>query len=79
MTIEVFNAGGGIWLAETDLNNGTYAVISTDAPEYLSVYNYVDDEPQYLPDDMIFSKGIHELNDNEKTIYNELYAALNRR
>lgn len=79
MKIEVFNTGGGIWLAETDLNNGTYAVVNSEFPEFLSVYRYQDNEPQYMPDDMLFSKGAAELNEYERTIHNKLCEELNRR
>lgn len=75
MKAEVFYTGGGIWLAEMDLQNGTYAVVDSDYPECLSIYNYTDDEP-YLPEDMIFSKGVYQLDSEEKKIYNQLLAAL---
>lgn len=75
MKAEVFYTGGGIWLAEMDLQNGTYAVVDSDYPECLSIYNYTDDEP-YLPEDMIFSKGVDQLDSEEKKIYNQLLAAL---
>lgn len=79
MKVEVFSTGGGIWLAETDLNNGTYAVVDSEYMDCLSVYRYTDDEQQYMPEDMIFSKGAAELNDDERTIYNKLCEELNRR
>lgn len=56
MKPEVFYTGGGIWLAEMNLQNGTYAVVDSDYKECLSIYKYTDDEP-YMPDDMIFSKA----------------------
>lgn len=75
MKAEVFYTGGGIWIAEMDLGNGTYAVVDSDYNECLSVYNLTDDEP-YLPEDMIFSKGVDQLNSEEKMIYNQLLASL---
>lgn len=75
MKAEVFYTGGGIWLAEMNLQNGTYAVVDSDYPECLSIYNYTDDEP-YLPEDMIFSKGVDQLDGEQMKIYNQLLAAL---
>ena len=76
MKAEVFYTGGGIWLAEMNLQNGTYAVVDSDYPECLSIYNYTDDEEQYLPEDMIFSKGVDQLDSEQMKIYNKLIAAL---
>lgn len=41
--IEIFYTGGGITLAETDLNENEYAVVSSDSPNYLTIYNRDDD------------------------------------
>lgn len=76
--IEVFYTGGGIWLSEINLQNGTYAVISSDFPECLSIYNYVEDENQYMPEDMIFSGSVKELNEEQTKIYNQLLIALKK-
>lgn len=76
MTPEVFYTGGGIWIAEINLGNGTYAVVDSDYPECLSIYNYTDDEEQYLPEDMIFSQGVDQLDSEQMKIYNQLIAAL---
>lgn len=75
MKVEVFYTGGGIWLAEMDLQNGTYAVVDSDYSECLSIYKFTDDE-QYMPEDMIFSKGINQLDSEQKKIYDQLIAAL---
>lgn len=75
MKAEAFYTGGGIWIAEMDLGNGTYAVVDSDYNECLSVYNLTDDEP-YLPENMIFSKGVDQLDSDEMKIYNQLIAAL---
>lgn len=77
MKAEVFYTGGGIWLAEMDLQNGTYAVVDSDYPECLSIYNLTDDEP-YMPEDMIFSKGVDQLDSEQMKIYNRLIAALKK-
>lgn len=74
---EVFYTGGGIWLAELDLQNGTYAVVDSDYHDCLSVYNYPEEgEEQYMPEDMIFSKGVDQLDSEQMKIYNKLYKAL---
>ena len=75
MKAEVFYTGGGIWLAEMNLQNGTYAVVDSDYPECLSIYNYTDEE-SYLPEDMIFSRGVDQLDSEQIKIYNQLIAAL---
>lgn len=75
MKPEVFYTGGGIWLAEMNLQNGTYAAVDSDYKECLSIYKYTDDEP-YMPDDMIFSKGVDQLDSEQMKIYNQLLAAL---
>ena len=75
MKPEVFYTGGGIWLAEMNLQNGTYAVVDSDYKECLSIYKYTDDEP-YMPDEMIFSKGGEQRDSEQMKIYNQLLAAL---
>ena len=60
-SIEVFYTGGGITLAEVDLDNDHYAVVSSEAPDYLTIYTLDDGEKTYLPEDMVAStpeKGI---------------------
>lgn len=52
--IEVYSAGGGVTLAEVDITPDTYATVSTDAPEFLTIYKKVDDEP-HMPEDMLLS------------------------
>lgn len=53
--IEAFYTGGGIWIAQTylDEHNMTYAVVSSEAPEYLTIYR--ENDEKYLPEDMISS------------------------
>ena len=75
MKPEIFYTGGGIWLAEMNLQNGTYAVVDSDYKECLSIYKYTDDDP-YMPEDMIFSKGVDQLDSEQMKIYNQLLATL---
>lgn len=53
--IEAFYTGGGIWIAQTYLDeyNMTYAVVSSEALEYLTIYH--ENDEKYLPEDMILS------------------------
>lgn len=55
MMIEAFYTGGGIWIAQTYLDEDemTYAVVSSEAPEYLTIYR--ENDEKYLPEDMILS------------------------
>lgn len=74
---EAFYTGGGIWLAEKDLGNGTYAVVDSDYQECLSIYNYTD-EQQYMPEDMVFSENVEKLDLEMMKIYNELLEVLKK-
>lgn len=77
-TIEIFYTGGGITLAETDLNKKEYAVVSSDAPEYLTIYNRDEDnEKTYLPDDMKVSLSKEKLTSNFKPLYMKMIEKLN--
>ena len=67
--IEVFYTGGGITLAEADVDATRYAVVSSEAPDFLSVYTYTDGEKTYLPDDMILSTPQEELAPEYKALY----------
>ena len=70
-TIEVFYTGGGITLAEVDVTPDTYATVSSEAPEFLSLYKKTDDEP-HLPEDMLLSAKPDELD----TELQELHTAM---
>lgn len=69
--IEVFYTGGGITLAEADIDQSHYAVVSSDALEYLTVYAYADSE-KYLPDDMTASTPKEELPPELKVLYSNM-------
>ena len=74
---EVFYTGGGIWLAELDLENGTYAVVDSDYYTALCIYKYPEnEEEQYMPEDMVFSDEVQNLDLEQMKIYNKLYEAL---
>lgn len=74
MKAEVFYTGGGIWLAEKDLGNGTYAVVDSEYHDCLSIYK--EAEERYMPEDMIFSEGVAKLDLEQMKIYRELVEAL---
>lgn len=74
--VDVFYTGGGITLAEVDLSENRYAVVSTDAPEYLTIYAYTDGEKTYLPEDMISSVSITEMALETKALYDKMLSKL---
>lgn len=59
--IEVFYTGGGITLAEAPIDRERYAVVSTEAPEFLAVYRRAEDEDAYLEEDMLLSAKKEDL------------------
>lgn len=67
--IEVFYTGGGITLAEVDIDPTHYAVVSSEAPDFLSVYKNTDGEKTYLPDDMVLSSPKEEIAPEYKALY----------
>ena len=71
-SIEVFYTGGGITLAEADIDKTRYAVVSSEAPEFLTIYTYADGEKTYLPDDMIVSTPEVEIAPELKTLYTKM-------
>lgn len=77
--IEIFYTGGGITLAEIDLNKSEYAVVSSDAPDYLTIYKRSEDnEKSYLPDDMLVSTSKEKITANLKPLYIKMINKLNR-
>lgn len=77
MKAEVFYTGGGIWLAEMNLENGTYAVVDSDYDTALCIYKYPEEgEEQYMSEDMIFSNEVQNLDKEHMKIYTQLLEAL---
>lgn len=70
--IEVFATGGGITLVEANLNEGRYAVVSSEAPDFLTVYASEDGEQTYLPDDMLECIAVADLTEELKDLYTEM-------
>ena len=73
--IEIFNTGGGINLAEAELDGGRYAVVSTEAPDCIAIYNRVDDEP-YMPEDMIGCYTAEDMSAELKALHTEMIKKL---
>ena len=80
MNIEVFYTGGGIWLAETVINDkGDYALVNNECPEVLSLYHKADNEDEkYMAEDMYLSKPWDELNVEYADIHARLCLALQK-
>ena len=76
MTIQVFSTGGGVWLAEAEIDEERYAVVSNECPECLSVYRKAD-EP-YMPEDMQFSKNEDELDAVYKVLHRNMKQELEK-
>ena len=70
MNIETFYTGGGIWLAQYDAGGGYYAVVSSECPNLLSIYQKSDDEDElYLPENMVVCKEYSELDRVQKELH----------
>ena len=78
LKIETFSMGGGIWLAETYIDEITYAVVSSEAPEYLVIYESYPEDDRYLPEDMIASKHRDELFGYRAGLYRMLLKELKK-
>lgn len=78
LKIETYSMGGGIWLAETYIDEITYAVVSSDAPEYLVIYESYPEDDQYLPEDMVASKHKDELFGYRAGLYRKLLNELKK-
>ena len=78
LKIETYSMGGGIWLAETYIDEITYAIVSSEAPEYLVIYESYLEDDRYLPEDMIVSKHRDELFGYRAGIYRKLLNELKK-
>lgn len=74
--IEVFAVGGGITLAETDLTENRYAVVSSEAPDFLTVYTGADGARDYLPEDMLDCIAVADLPEDLKELHAEMHRKL---
>lgn len=78
LKFETYSMGGGIWLAETYIDEITYAVVSSDAPEFLVIYESYPEDDRYLPEDMIVSKHKDELFGYRAGLYRKLLNELKK-
>lgn len=77
MKTETFYTGGGIWLSQYDAGDGYYAVVSSDCPDCLGIYRKTEDEDElYLPENMVSSKNLDELNAEQREVHAILKAEL---
>lgn len=77
MKIETYYTGGGITIAELDIDNWKYAVVSTEAPDFLTIYKTDNGEKTYLPEDMVTSSKRDDLTPELKDLHDKLLAKLN--
>lgn len=78
--VEVFNTGGGIWLAETDLGDNKYAVVNSEYPEQFAIYLYAKaEDDKYYPEDMLLDQHRDELSEDLRKVYDKLLLALVKR
>jgi len=79
MEIETFYTGGGIWLSQYNAGGGYYAVVSSDFPDCLSIYRKTEGtDDLYLPENMVSSKNLDELNPEQKEVHAILKAELEK-
>lgn len=76
MNIKTHYTGGGITLAEVDINAEQYAVVSTEALECLAIYNKVEGEEPYMPEDMAGCFTEEAMNPVLKAVYHEMVRVL---
>lgn len=78
MKIETFYTGGGITLAEAELNGGRYAVVSTEAPDCIAIYNRVEDEEPYASEDMLEVYSTETMPEEIRALYTEMLDRLKK-
>lgn len=74
--IEAFYTGGGIWIVQTylDEHNMTYAVVSSEAPEYLTIYR--ENDEKYLPEDMVLSMQAKNMSLEYRVLHDRMLSKL---
>ena len=79
--LEVFYTGGGIWLAEVEINEiGDYAVINSEYPDIISLYHKPSDgETKYLPEDMYMSMHSDNLGIEMGALHSRMLSELQRK
>lgn len=74
--IKTYYTGGNITIAESSLTGNQYAVVSSDALDFLTIYAYSEGETTYLPEDMISSIHKIEMPSKMKPMYNAMVKEL---
>ena len=77
MRIEAFYTGGGVTLVEAPIDRERYAVVSSEAPEFLAVYKRADGAEPYLPEDMMLSAKREDLPHELQALHVEMLKKLN--
>lgn len=72
--IEAFYTGGGIWIAQTYLDEMTYGVVSSEAPEYFTIYR--ENDEKYLPEDMILSMKAENMSLEYRVLHDRMLSKL---
>lgn len=76
-SVQTFYTGGGITIAEVNVDKTHYAVVSSDAPDYITVYRYnTDNETTYLSEDMVSCLSKENITSELQPLYAKMVAAL---
>ena len=77
LNIETYYTGGGVWITEAALKGGRYSAITSDFVTCLTVYK--DAAEKFMNEDMIFSKALEELEENEMQLYKKMLEDMNNK
>lgn len=72
--IEAFYTGGGIWIAQTYIDEMSYAVVSSEAPEYLTIY--LENDEKYLPEDMVLSMKAENMSLEYRVLHDRMLSKI---
>lgn len=72
--IEAFYTGGGIWIAQTYIDEMTYVVVSSEAPEYLTMYR--ENDEKYLPEDMALSMKAENMSLEYRVLHDRMLSKI---
>lgn len=72
--IEAFYTGGGIWIAQTYIDEMTYVVVSSEAPEYLTMYR--ENDEKYLPEDMVLSMKAENMSLEYRVLHDRMLSKI---
>lgn len=72
--IEAFYTGGGIWIAQAYVDEMSYAVVSSEAPEYLTIYR--ENDEKYLPEDMVLSMKAENMSLEYRVLHDRMLSKI---